>query len=68
MTLTLSHGPLSGPYKGTASYWSVIVEGRRIDDAAWAYPQPLEAMRKAGDHISFSGGGIAIEVDGERVE
>ncbi len=56
------------PYKGTASYWSVVVEGRRIDDAAWAYPQPLEAMRKAGDHISFSGDGIAIEVDGERVE
>ncbi len=55
------------PYKGTASYWSVVVEGRGIDDAAWAYPQPLEAMLKAGDHISFSGDGIAIEVDGERV-
>jgi uncharacterized protein (DUF427 family) len=37
------------PYKGRASYWSL--DG--IDDAAWSYEQPLEAMLKAPGFVSF---------------
>jgi uncharacterized protein (DUF427 family) len=37
------------PYKGVASYWSL--DG--IDDAAWSYEQPLEAMLKAPGFVSF---------------
>lgn len=56
------------PYKGTANWWSLSLGDRSIDDAAWSYPEPLDEAREARDHISFFGEGIAVEVDGERVE
>ena len=28
------------PFKGDAAYWSLEVDGARIDDAVWYYPQP----------------------------
>ncbi|MFN8214934.1 MAG: DUF427 domain-containing protein, partial [Candidatus Nanopelagicales bacterium] len=31
------------PWKGTASYYSVTVDGQVNEDAAWVYPQPKEA-------------------------
>ena len=27
------------PYKGTASYWSVRADDRKLTDAVWSYPQ-----------------------------
>ncbi|MCW2755317.1 MAG: hypothetical protein JWQ32_2728 [Marmoricola sp.] len=37
------------PRKGTASYYSVTVDGETNADAAWYYPDPLpEAMMVAG--------------------
>src|SRR2546427_109715 len=29
------------PYKGTASYWNVVVDAAVIEDAAWSYEDPL---------------------------
>jgi uncharacterized protein (DUF427 family) len=52
------------PYKGTASYRTVRVGDRRIEDAAWFYPEPLEAALKVRDHFCFMGKGILIEIDG----
>jgi len=41
------------PYKGEASYFSVSVGDRVLQDAAWSYPRPLgEALAIAG-HVSF---------------
>jgi uncharacterized protein (DUF427 family) len=56
------------PYKGTASYHTVRVGDRRIADAAWAYPKPLEDAFKVRDHLCFSAEGVTIEVDGKPVE
>ena len=41
------------PWKGTASYYNVVVEGRENRDAAWYYPDPKEAAAEIGDHIAF---------------
>jgi uncharacterized protein (DUF427 family) len=30
------------PFKGDASYWTLRVGDRVIEDAVWAYEQPLE--------------------------
>lgn len=55
------------PYKGTARWWSLEVAGQTIEDAAWAYPHPLDETQQARDHIAFHGDGIVVEVDGEQV-
>ena len=46
------------PYKGRASYYSVEVDGRRIDDAAYHTPLP-EALKVAGD-VCFLADGVEV--------
>ena len=41
------------PWKGTASYYDVVVEGGRNPGAAWYYPEPKEAAAEIKDHIAF---------------
>ena len=36
-----------------ASYYSVIVDGERADDAAWYYPAPKKAAAKVTDRVAF---------------
>lgn len=55
------------PYKGTAEYFSLRLPGRRIEDVAWSYPDPLEAARKVRDCLCFAHEAITTEVDGEIV-
>ncbi len=44
----------SCPYKGTASYYSLELNGKLHEDVAWYYPQALpESMRIAGGYIAF---------------
>lgn len=55
------------PYKGTASYRTLRVGNRRISDAAWFYPEPLENALKIRNHLCFLAEGIEIEIDGKRI-
>ena len=41
------------PWKGTASYYHVEVEGKRNQDAAWYYPEPSDAAREIAGRIAF---------------
>ena len=41
------------PWKGTASYHDVVVNGERNADAAWYYPEPSAEAKKIKDHIAF---------------
>ena len=41
------------PWKGTASYFSVVVEGKENADAAWYYPEPSDAARQIAGHVAF---------------
>jgi uncharacterized protein (DUF427 family) len=41
------------PWKGTASYHHVEVNGERNTDAAWYYPDPKPAAAQIKDHIAF---------------
>jgi uncharacterized protein (DUF427 family) len=41
------------PWKGEASYRSVVVDGERNDDAAWYYPDPKDAAREITDRVAF---------------
>lgn len=41
------------PWKGTASYYSVVVDGEENKDAAWYYPDPKPAAANIKDHVAF---------------
>ena len=41
------------PWKGTASYYSLEVDGVRNTDAAWTYPEPKEAAENIRGHYAF---------------
>lgn len=47
-------------WKGTAHYYSVIVNGKENKDAAWYYSDPKPAARQIKDHIAFWRG-VTIE-------
>ena len=41
------------PWKGKASYLSVVVSGEENADAAWFYPAPKDAAASIADHVAF---------------
>ncbi|MDP3939705.1 MAG: DUF427 domain-containing protein [Deltaproteobacteria bacterium] len=41
------------PWKGTASYFSIEVDGKINKDAAWYYPEPKEAASQIKNHVAF---------------
>jgi uncharacterized protein (DUF427 family) len=41
------------PWKGTASYYDLEVNGRVNKDAAWYYPAPLETAKHIAAHVAF---------------
>lgn len=41
------------PYKGEASYYSVVTEAGRAADAVWSYEEPYPAMRAIAGHLAF---------------
>ena len=40
-------------WKGTASYYSVVVDGQENADAAWYYPEPTDAAKNIAGHVAF---------------
>ena len=42
------------PYKGDASYYSVVTAaGVTVEDAIWTYEQPYEAVAPIAEHVAF---------------
>jgi uncharacterized protein (DUF427 family) len=41
------------PWKGTASYFSVVVDGQTNADAAWYYPEPKDAAAEIRGRVAF---------------
>lgn len=41
------------PWKGTASYLTVVVDGSRNPDAAWTYPDPKPAASEIAGRVAF---------------
>ncbi|TIQ30778.1 MAG: DUF427 domain-containing protein [Mesorhizobium sp.] len=49
------------PYKGDASYWSVLPAGESGKDAMWAYEQPFDEMTEIRDHGAFYTSKVTVE-------
>lgn len=42
------------PYKGDASYYSVVTSaGDTVDDAIWTYEEPYDAVATIAGHVAF---------------
>ena len=49
------------PWKGTASYLTLEVDGEKNVDAAWFYPEPKDEAAEIKGRVAFAGG---VEVTG----
>lgn len=43
-------------YKGEASYWSLVLNGERLDAVAWSYENPTPAFAAIRSHLAFYAG------------
>jgi uncharacterized protein (DUF427 family) len=41
------------PWKGVASYYTLVVDGQENKDAAWYYPQAKEKAKQIEGYIAF---------------
>ncbi len=48
------------PWKGTASYYDVVVGDERAAAAAWYYPEPKPRAANIRDHVAFWNG-VTVE-------
>ncbi|TPG39133.1 DUF427 domain-containing protein [Sphingomonas koreensis] len=48
------------PWKGKASYKTIVVDGKRNPDAAWYYPDPKSAAAEIKGRFAFWKG-VAVE-------
>ena len=59
--LTDSEKHTTCPWKGEASYKSLLVAGELNEAAAWYYPDPKDAAAEIKDHFAFWGGVTVAE-------
>lgn len=49
------------PYKGEASYFSLVADGQRAENAVWTYETPYPAMTEIKEHVAFYPDKVEIE-------
>ncbi|MFQ5998569.1 MAG: DUF427 domain-containing protein [Candidatus Bathyarchaeia archaeon] len=51
-------------WKGQASYYDIVIDGKKNTDAAWYYPEPQKAAEKIQGYVAFWNG-VEVEVGGQ---
>ena len=41
------------PFKGEASYWSIKLDGARVENAVWAYCEPYDEVAPIKGYMAF---------------
>ena len=49
------------PYKGDASYFTLVDGARRDENAVWSYETPFPAMAQIANHVAFYPDKVRIE-------
>ncbi|MEM9620172.1 MAG: DUF427 domain-containing protein [Pseudomonadota bacterium] len=53
------------PFKGHASYWSVVLPDQTIEDAIWAYEAPYDECADIAGYASFYTNKVDLFIAGE---
>ncbi|NUW36344.1 DUF427 domain-containing protein [Nonomuraea sp. SMC257] len=51
------------PYKGEASYYSVVTPEGEVGDAIWAYEEPYDAVGEIKGHVAFYPDRVRLTVE-----
>jgi uncharacterized protein (DUF427 family) len=51
------------PYKGAASYFSLLALGETSENAVWSYEDPYPAMAQIKDHVAFYADRVTVELE-----
>jgi uncharacterized protein (DUF427 family) len=49
------------PYKGDANYFSIVANGKTIENSIWTYETPFPAMAEISGHLAFYPDKVTIE-------
>jgi uncharacterized protein (DUF427 family) len=49
------------PYKGDASYFSILAGGQTLENAVWSYQEPFPAMAEIAGYLAFYPDKVTIE-------
>ena len=53
------------PFKGNASYWSLVIDDTTHENLVWSYERPLPGMESITEHLCFYNERVDLYVDGE---
>ena len=59
--LTRTNHTTHCPYKGDASYFSITVDGKTLENAILTYEQPYDAVRAIAGHLAFYPDKVTIQ-------
>ena len=49
------------PYKGDANYFSIVADGKVLENSIWTYEAPFPAMAEISGHLAFYPDKVKIE-------
>ena len=49
------------PYKGDASYFSIVADGKIVENSIWTYETPFPAMAENAGYLAFYPDKVTIE-------
>jgi|SRR5947209_1182146 uncharacterized protein (DUF427 family) len=49
------------PYKGDANYFSILTDGKTIENSIWTYETPFPALSQIAGHLAFYPDKVKIE-------
>lgn len=50
------------PWKGKAAYYTLEVDGKKNEDAAWYYPHPKDAAKAIKNRVAFWKGVEVVDI------
>jgi len=65
--LVASRSTSTCPFKGSASYWSVVIDGNQHADVVWTYESPIPDAEGIRGLVCFYNERVDITVDGEKL-